>query len=195
MSRDFIDELLNALNRVVTPDVPALREVLIVSGMPMGTENLRYLSFNRQTVTSENRKTDFSAVAVINNRRAAHWRLRGYHKKVSQVVFSTRWTRNPLDLFLNNLRCDPDMMNLLASSASDYTLLGILQVDEKRGGGLLKRKFRHVRPVVAVPGFDRDKLEKVIAFERSNEIRKIRIRGFPLYRKIGRRLTVPKPIL
>jgi hypothetical protein len=189
MVHDFIDALLQAVNRVIAPDVAALKEVLIISGMPEKTQNLRYIGFNCQIVEDSTRRFEFSAVAVINNRRAARWRLTGYPKKISQIVFSTRWTRNPLDLFLNNLRCESDVIEVLASSESDYTLFGILQVDTTEDAGFVKRKLRHVRPVVAVPHIEGARLERIIDFERANEIQRIKLVGLPLYRKVGRPLA------
>ena len=180
VSRDFIEDIIRGLDRVITPDVGLLREVLILSGMPRKTENLRYMSYNRQVETERNRVAIFSAVAVINNRRAEHWQLSGNWKKLSQLVFNTRWTRNPLDLFLNNLRCSQEMISLLASAASDYTLLGILQESHLHGGGFLERKRLRIRPVIAISGLDTDLLPKVEAFETRNEIKKMRIKGLPL---------------
>jgi hypothetical protein len=187
MGNDFIAELVDALKRVLPPDVSAMRDLLIVSGIPENTENLRYLAFNRQTVEEENRLLEFSAVAIVNNRRVPQWRLEGYRKKVSQMVF--RWTRNHLDLFLNNLRCDPAMMDVLASSTAGYTLMGILKVEERPASGFLKRKVRFFRPVIAVPGIDEDRLQKVIEFERANEIPHSFIKRLPLVRKAGQGTT------
>jgi hypothetical protein len=186
MGHDFIGDLLDALNRVVNLDSALIKDVLIVSGLPAETENLHYLSFNRQVIDAKNSVVEFSAVAVINNRRAEKFRLEGYQKKLSRIVFSTRWTRNPLDLFLNNLRCDPAMMDLLASAAADFTLMGILQVDEIEGVGLFKRRIRRVRPIIAIPGIDSDALQSVDAFETDNEIRKTTVRGLSLSRRIIR---------
>lgn len=186
MSNNFITDLIEALNRIITPDVALLKDVLIVGGMPEKTENLRYLSFNRYVQTQGDRTIEFSAVAVLNNRRADHWRLEGYHKKISQMVFSTRWTRNPLDLFLNNLRCNPELMDLIGSAASHYSLLGILQTDNLEKTGFLKRKVRTIRPIVAIPGLKEDDLNKIIAFETNNEIIKSKVRGVLMYRKAGR---------
>ncbi len=184
MSMDFIQDLLQALTRVLTPDEEVLKEILIVSGMPEGSENLRYLGFNRQEIQEEGRDLVFSAVAVINNRRADRWKLSGRRRKLSQLVFDARWTRNPLDLFLNSLRCDETVMGLLASAPGNYTLLGILTISEVRGRGLLKRRLRTVRPVVAVPGLQDRDLEIIVAFEKANEIKRIRVRGLPVYRKL-----------
>ena len=189
MSPNFINDLLDALKRVGTLDTQVLREVLIISGMPEATQNLRYVGYNRQSVQEENRISDFSVVAVINNRRAAHWQLRGYQNKLSRVVFSTKWTRNPLDLFLNNLRCDAGMMTLLRACQSSYTLLGILQTQKTIGGGFLKQRLEFIQPVVAVPGLDAQGLASVANFEAANEIRKTRVMGLPFYRKIGQPLV------
>jgi hypothetical protein len=186
MGNDFIRDLLDALNRAVNLDAALIKDVLIISGLPAKTENLHYLSFNRQVIDGKDCVMEFSAVAVINNRRAEKFRLAGYRKKLSRIVFSTRWTRNPLDLFLNNLRCDPAMMDILASASANFTLMGILQVDEIEGAGLFKRNIRRVRPIIAIPGIKSDELKTVVAFETGNEIRKTNIRGFPLSRRIRR---------
>lgn len=185
MGRDYIDELVHAIERVVTPDAASLREILFVSGMPESTQNLRYLGYNRQIITEEFRTLEFSAVAVINNRRIGQWRLTGRKKKLSQIIFSTRWTRNPLDLFMNKLRCHPEMMDIMASAETDYTLLGILQIDQLHGTDVLTRKCRYIRPVIAIPDIHEDALKTVRAFEAANEMRESRITGMLLYRKSG----------
>jgi len=172
MAQDFINDLLNALQRVVRPDPGQLREILIVCGMPEQTQNLRYLNYNNQVLEDSGRRTTFSAVAVINNRRTDSWRLVGYRKSISRWVFHRCWTRSPVDFFLNNLRSNPEMMRLLGTAPSAYTLLGMLQIQETRGAGHLKRGLLRIRPVVAVPGISDNDAEKVTAFEEVNEIRK-----------------------
>lgn len=183
MGHDIIGDLLDALTRVANLDSALIKDVLIVSGLPTKTENLHYLSFNHQVIDGKDSVMEFSAVAVINNRRAEKFRLEGYQKKLSQIVFSTRLTRNPLDFFLSNLRCHPAMIDLLSSASASFTLMGILQVDEIKGAGLFKRKKRRIRPIVAIPGIDSDALETVVAFETDNEIRKTKIKGLSLSRK------------
>jgi hypothetical protein len=78
------------------------------------------------------------------------------------------------------------MMDILASASANFTLMGILQVDEIEGAGLFKRNIRRVRPIIAIPGIKSDELKTVVAFETGNEIRKTNIRGFPLSRRIRR---------
>ena len=166
MGRDFIDGLLDALNRVVELDSESLREVLIISGMPEKDENLRYLGFNRQKIRGVSQDLQFSAVAVINNRRIDKWQLTGFRKKLSRLVFSPRWTRNPMDLFINHLRCDPRLMRILASSKEDYTLFGILMVQSIQSPGL----DPCAQPIIAVPGINDGDLDMISAFETANKI-------------------------
>jgi hypothetical protein len=185
MTKNFIDDLIQAVTRVVTPNVPLLKDVLVIGGMPEQTQNLRYLSYNRHTAMERGRSCEFSAVAVINNRRVEDWQLTGYPKKISRWVFSTRWASNPLDLFLNNLRCDPLAMMVLARASSNYTLLGILTETDLHGSGLTNRRAQYICPVVAVPGIEADALKTIQAFETANQIKKSGIVGLQFYRKTG----------
>ena len=152
MSQDFINDLINSVNRVASPDVRQLKEILILCGMPSGTKNIRYLSFNYNTRTEGDRTYIFSAVAVLNNRRTAQFRLRGNRKKISNIIFNKKWTFNPLDFFLNRLRCDSGITDIMAASVSDYTLLGILKQESDRGKGYYRHKYVEINPVVAIPG-------------------------------------------
>lgn len=181
MSHDFIGDLMRALSRAITPDVSLMKEIIIVSGLPRPTQNLRYLSFNRQIITQEKRILEFSAVAVLNNRRATRWRLKGFEKKLSRLIFCPYWTRNPLDIFYNNLRCNPEIIRIMDACRSDYTLLGILHAEVKLSIGQPRPKFRMVRPVVAIPDLSSEDLKTVMAFENTNEVRKSIYRGFTLY--------------
>ena len=189
MHNDFIDDLIAAVTRVVTPNAPLLKDVLVIGGMPESTQNLRYLSYNRHTTMEQGCACEFSAVAVINNRRAMEWQLSGYQNKISRLVFSTRWTRNPLDLFLNNLRCDPAVMAVLSGATVNYTLLGILTTTEFDGAGLTQKRAQYICPVVAVPGLDSRKLAVVQAFETANQIKRTGMIGVQLYRKTGRQMA------
>lgn len=172
MSYDFIEDLLEALNRVLVPDHDRIKELLIINGMPDKTANLRYLSYNRQTFQTADRAFEFSAVAVINNHRVTDWRLEGYRKKLGQLIFNALWTRNPLDLFLNNLRCHPAMTELMASASANFTLLGILTESAAEISDPVRRPVWRIRPVVAIPGLDREKTAAVSAFETASEIRR-----------------------
>ena len=172
MSADFVDDLVQAVHRNIIPDTDGLKEVLIISGMPEETQNLRYLGFNRQRIQESTTTKYFSAVAIINNRRANRWLHTGYIKVVSQLIFNPRWTRNELDLFINAIRCSPDIISLIDSSQSAFSLLGILEIEDHNNAGIFKRWSRLIRPVLAIPGLDASGLETVATFEQSNEIRK-----------------------
>jgi hypothetical protein len=189
MKSDYIDDLIHAVTRVVTPNVPLLKEVLVIGGMPDGTQNLQYLSYNRNTTVAQGQSIEFSAVAVVNNRRADEWRLTGYRQKISRWIFSDRWTRNPLDLFLNDIRCDSSVMTVLARAASDYTLLGIMAMTDLHESGLVNRRAQYICPVVAVPGIDANGLKIIQAFETANQIKKSGLIGLQLYRKTGSQMA------
>ncbi len=175
MHHDFIDDLLETLNRVIQPDSDRLRDLLIFNGMPEETQNIRYLSYNRQSVQEGGQSLAFSVAAVINNRRMAQWRLTGYREKLGQLVFNPRWTRSPLDLFLIRLRCYPAVVDILDTVAARYTLVGILQIEDQRPGGLRFRKRNRLRPVVGVPGIDAAAQATIEAFEKANEIQRNRV--------------------
>lgn len=175
MHHDFIDDMLEALNRVIPPDKDKLRDLLIFNGMPEETQNLRYLSYNRQGVYEGERSLFFSAAAVINNRRIAQWRLSGYREKLSQIVFNPRWTRSPLDLFLIRMRCNPAVMDILEVAAARFTLVGIMHVEDHGSRGAYRGKRYRLHPVVGVPGIDDGALATVIAFEKANAIARHRI--------------------
>jgi hypothetical protein len=189
MHNDFIDDLINAVMRVVTPNAALLKDILVIGGMPEQTQNLRYLSYNRHTTMDRGHAREFSAVAVINNRRAREWQLKGYSEKISRWVFSTRWTRNPLDLFLNNLRCEPSVMAVLADAESNYSLLGILTTTDPQGSAASHQPGQYISPVVAVPGIDSQGIQIIQAFETANQIKKSGIVGVQLYRKTGNQMA------
>ena len=175
MHHDFIDDLLETLNRVIKPDRDRLRDILIFNGMPEETQNIRYLSYNRQSVSQGGQSLSFSAAAVINNRRMARWRLTGYREKLGRLVFNPHWTRSPLDLFLIRLRCYPAVVDILDKVAARYTLVGILQIQAEHSGGLSFRNRYRLRPVVGVPGVDQSALTAIETFEKANEIQRNRV--------------------
>jgi hypothetical protein len=189
LKNNYIDDLIHSIARVVKPNVPLLKDVLVIGGMPDKTQNLQYLSYNRDTTLARGLSCEFSAVAVINNRRASEWQLSGYPKKISRWVFSARWARNPLDLFLNNLRCNPSVISALAGATSNYTLLGILTETDLQGSGLTNRRAQYICPVVAVPGIEVNALQTIQAFESANQIKKSGIVGLEFYRKTGRQMA------
>jgi hypothetical protein len=172
MHHDFIDDLLEALNRIIQPDRERLRDLLIFNGLPEDTQNLRYLSYNRQAASEGERTICFSAAAVINNRRIGHWRLAGYREKLSQIVFNPRWTKSPLDLFLIRLRGDAAIMDILDAAAARYTLVGILYIEERLPSRLLPRQRYRCRPVVVAPGVNAGAQATIEAFEKVNEIKR-----------------------
>ena len=86
---------------------------------------------------------------------------------------------------MNNLRCDPSVIAVLAGAISKYTLLGILTMTDVHGSGLTNRRAQYICPMVAVPGIDADALKTIQVFESENQIKKSGMIGLQLYRKTG----------
>jgi hypothetical protein len=167
MPGDFIDELLGALDRIGPLDHDRLKEVLILSGWPEETQNLRYLAYNRQVFVHGGANREFSAVAVINNRRLPWWRLAGWRRMVSRLVFYPLWAkRSPMDLFLNRLRGEATMVERMAASRKAYTLFGILRLEPLRPSTAVCE----TRPVIALPGLDPGEKAQVEKFEIENRL-------------------------
>lgn len=186
MSRDFINDLLDSLKRINIPDLGKLRDVLILSGMPDKDKNLWYMAYNRQVFRDEkDRNAEFIAGAVINNRRIKNWRLEGLSKALSRIIFYDKWTFNSMNLYLNNMRCNTQLMDILEQSSAPYTLLGIIKIEKPYGSGFYHHRIHTLRPVIAAPRLSEMQLRKVIAFERHNEIRELKIKRLTLYRTVG----------
>ena len=172
MSANFIDDLIEAVQQVVRTDMDYLKEVIIISGMPEITQNHRYLGYNRHQLNEGASRMAFSATALINNRRADKWLLKGYAKKMSRLLFNPRWTRSELDMFINALRCSPDVIAVLTAAEAPYSLLGILEIEDPGSSGIFKRWQRRIRPILAIPGLDNQGVDTISAFEEANEIRR-----------------------
>ena len=53
-------------------------------------------------------------------------------------------------------------------------------MEQALGTGILGRRLNRIRPVIGISGIDAESLQKVIAFEIRNEIRKMAFRGLPI---------------
>jgi hypothetical protein len=177
-----IDALLDALEEVVQSDRGLLRAVIEESGVPEGNQRIRYLKFNRQRLRQKNRTITFSVVAVIHNRTMSKYRLRGIARRLSRRIFS--FSRNRMDVFLNNLRCDDRLPDQLERSSVPYSLFCMLQVDEVRPGRFFRRYYRRIRPAVIVCGLNPDERRRVEAFEEANEVLLAKRFGLPIYKRV-----------
>lgn len=178
----MIDEVVAGLRRVVEPDHKLFEDVILHSGVPSKTQSLKYMRYNRQVVTQSDRTISLSVVALVNNRMARKFRLQGLKRRLSQKIFSL--SGSLMDRFINNLRCDDELTRLMASASGDFTAIGVLHVEEMDRAHLFKRKIHRIHPVIVIPGIDLQDLERVVEFERRNEVKKVRMRGLPLYRTV-----------
>ncbi len=167
MSRDFLDEMLDALQRIGPLDLQRIKEMLVLCALPEETEDLRYLADNRQVFSLAEANVTFSAVAVINNRRIGKWRRRGIRKALDWIFFRPLWSQcTPSEFFLSRLRGDSRMLHLMAASRSDYTLLGTLRIVPLNSA----TGRPEIRPVIALAGLNAAELEKVRGFETRHRL-------------------------
>jgi hypothetical protein len=77
-----------------------------------------------------------------------------------------------MDLFINALRCSPDVLAVIASSPTAYSLLGILEIEDRGSPGVFKRWSRRIRPILAVPRLNDIGQQQIAEFEHVSEIRR-----------------------
>lgn len=177
-----VDALLDALEGIVQADREPLRTVIEESGLPEGSQRIRYMHYNRQVLQENDRTVSFSVVAVIHNRTMGKFRLRGVFRKLSRRVFA--FSRNRMDVFINNLRCDDTLPLRMEASPVPYSLFCMVRVDEIHRGRFFRRYYRRIRPAVVVCGLSDAERRMVEAFEQANEVLQVKRFGLPLYKTV-----------
>ena len=178
----LIEQLLDDLNRVIDPDRDIFRQAIAESGLPDRSQKMKYLPFNRQVVTEPDRTTQFSLMAVFNNRMAAHYKLTGVRKTLSQRIFAL--SRNHMDIFINKMRCDGQIISLMDAADGDYSLFGMLQVDKVDRSRFINKRYRLIRPVILIPEPGPEGTSIVQEFEKQNEVRKQKRFALPFFKTI-----------
>ena len=173
MGADFIDDLLQAVHRVFPSDVTSLKEILIISGMPEETQNLRYLSYNRQAVEKDAVKNSLFGRGLDKQPPRSALVAKGLFQNNESACLSARVGPATNSIYLSMPYAAPPI-SLHCSGAANaaYTLLGILEIEDRGSAGIFKRWTRRIRPVLAVPGLDEAALKMIAAFEHANEIRR-----------------------
>ena len=119
---------------------------------------------------------------MLNNARMRRYQLKGIKKKISQKVFAL--TANMMDIFINNIRIEPRLIDIMTNSTGELSILGILQIDEISRAKLVSRRLRRIRPLMLIPGISDNDLQYVEAFETHNERQQIKRLGLPGYRAL-----------
>lgn len=173
--------LIRDIERLIPPDVPLFHEAVVKAGAPEATQPLRYLPFNRQVHRHGDMATSLSLVALFNNARMERYLLKGLRRRLSRWTFAFSFNR--MDRFVQAIRMDRQLLDIMGTADGEFSILGIVQLDETRRKRFFKRRFRFIFPLLLIPTTNSASRDYVIEFERRQTIGKIKIPLIPLYRK------------
>jgi hypothetical protein len=174
------ERLIRSIERIVPPDMALFREAVMRAGAPEATQSLRYLPFNRQIHADGDVTTTLSLVVLFNNLRMERFFLGGFRERLSRLVF--KFSFNTMDRFVRAVRLDRRLLNIMATSDGEFSIMGIVQRDDIQRKRFIKRRCRYVYPLLLIPVTDAASQSYLMDFEKRQTIGKIKIPLLPLYR-------------
>jgi hypothetical protein len=174
------ERLIRSIERIVPPDMALFREAVMRAGAPEATQSLRYLPFNRQVHADGDVTTTLSLVVLFNNLRMERFFLGGFRERLSRLVF--KFSFNTMDRFVRAVRLDRRLLNIMATSDGEFSIMGIVQRDDIQRKRFIKRRCRYVYPLLLIPVTDAASQSYLMDFEKRQTIGKIKIPLLPLYR-------------
>jgi hypothetical protein len=174
------ERLIRGIERILPPDMALFREAVMRVGAPEATQSLRYLPFNRQIHADGNVTTTLSLVVLFNNLRMERFFLGGFRERLSRLVF--KFSFNTMDRFVRAVRLDRRLLDIMATSDGEFSIMGIVQRDDIQRKRFFKRRCRYVYPLLLIPVTDAASQSYLMDFEKRQTIGKIKIPLLPLYR-------------
>jgi hypothetical protein len=174
------ERLIRGIERILPPDMALFREAVMRVGAPEATQSLRYLPFNRQIHADGNVTTTLSLVVLFNNMRMERFFLGGFRERLSRLVF--KFSFNTMDRFVRAVRLDRRLLDIMATSDGEFSIMGIVQRDDIQRKRFFKRRCRYVYPLLLIPVTDAASQSYLMDFEKRQTIGKIKIPLLPLYR-------------
>jgi hypothetical protein len=174
------ERLIRGIERILPPDMALFREAVMRVGAPEATQSLRYLPFNRQIHADGNVTTTLSLVVLFNNLRMERFFLGGFRERLSRLVF--KFSFNTMDRFVRAVRLDRRLLDIMATSDGEFSIMGIVQRDDIQRKRFFKRRCRYVHPLLLIPVTDAASQSYLMDFEKRQTIGKIKIPLLPLYR-------------
>jgi hypothetical protein len=172
--------LIQDVGRIIPPDTALFHQIVVQAGAPEATQSLRYLPFNRQVHVDGDVTTALSLVVIFNNLRMGRYFLGGIRERLSRLVFL--FSFNIMDRFIRSVRLDQRLLDIMAAAPGEFSIMGIVQLDEIRRTRFFKRRCRVIFPLLLVPVADAASRDYIIQFEKKQTIEKIKIPLLPLYR-------------
>lgn len=174
-------QLIRNIERIIPPDTSLFHEAVVLTGAPEATQSMRYLPFNRQVHAHGDVTTTLSLVVLFNNLRMERFLLQGIREKLSRLAFA--FSFNVMDRFIRSVRLDRRLLTLMATSAGEFSIMGIVQHDEIHRRRWFRQHRRFLFPLLLIPTADAAGNDYILEFERRQTIAKIKIPLLPLYRK------------
>ena len=78
---------------------------------------------------------------------------------------------------------DQRLLQIMATAAGEFSIMGIVQRDEIHRRRFLKRHCRSIHPLLLIPRTDAVSHDYIVQFEKRQTIGKIKIPLLPLYRR------------
>lgn len=172
--------LIRDINRILPPDEALFHEIVVRAGAPEATQALRYLPFNRQVHKAGDVTTTLSLVVLFNNLRMERFFLGGFRECLSRLVF--KYSFNTMDRFIRAVRLDQRLLRIMATTAGEFSIMGIVQRDEVQQKPFFNRQRRVLYPLLLTPVTDAASQAYLLDFEKRQAIEKIKIPLLPLYR-------------
>ena len=172
--------LISDINRIVPPDTALFHETILQAGAPEIGQALRYLPYNRQIHADGDLTTVLSLVVLFNNAAMERFFLKGLRKKLSRLTF--RFSFNAMDRFIYSVRLDGKLLQIMATAAGEFSIMGIVQRDEVRRKRISKQRCRFISPLLLVPADDKASHDHILRFERQQTLSKKKIPLLPIYR-------------
>ncbi len=172
--------LIGTIERVMPPNTAMFHDAILRAGPPDDGQPLRYLPYNRQTHRDGDVTISLSLVVLFNNPLMERFFLQGIRERISRWVY--RFACSDMDRFIRSVRLDWNLLHMMADLSSAFSLMGIVQRDEIRRKGLLKRHCRFVSPLLLVATEDAASHDYLLQFETRHTRTRVKTPLLPWYR-------------
>jgi hypothetical protein len=183
---DLAGRLIADIQRIMPAERSSLQELLMSVEAPAGRRPIRYLPFNQQQYVADDTTTvTLSLVALLNNNRMENYHLGGIWRRL--CVWAFKFSSSPMDRFIQlGIRMDARLLQMMQAANGDYSVLGIVQLDQIRKKWFFNRHFRFIQPLLLIPVTHHKHRASIINFEKHHTIGRIKIPLLPLFRKTGK---------
>jgi hypothetical protein len=133
--------------RSATIDRKLFLDVLVEANIPESARFSEELPNNQQTISEADRYHYLSLRRVLRNGNARSYQLSGAKKALARILGALGIYSS--DVLTRGLRSDPEIVELMNSSTSSFSLLGKFETYDSSNPEAL---FRKTQPFIIIPG-------------------------------------------